>query len=173
MTSKDKKIKPVTGQLFAVPLLDGSQGLAQIAFARKIGARAYTVSLAFFPVRTASIGELMEKIGSVSLELPFAVISPSGTPVEDGAIQFIGTADAAYQNVDVQSRLKGSYLWFDGKQQPWRFIFDMYYGLYPWDAFYKKNWMDELLLREFHRPETAKLKKDFNPEELERLGLRN
>lgn len=173
MINQKKKVKPCTGQLFAAPISDGSVGLTQVAFAEKLGRASHTVALAFFPIRASTFSQLTEKINGVSLERPFAIVSPSSTPIEDGDLQLLGTADVAYENVDVKSRLKGPYLWFDGKEEPWGYIFDMYYGLYPWDALFKKHWMDELLLEGYQRPETAKLKKDFSPEELESLGVRN
>lgn len=171
MIAKNKKIEPVTGQLLSVPMLNGSLGLAQVAFAHKLDKKTYTVALAFFPIQAETVDELVKKINFENLKFPFAIVSPSSTPIEDGEIMPIGTAGVEYENVDVPSRLKGSYQWFDGRQRPWRFIFDMYYGLYPWDAFHNKNWMDELLLTGYDKPITARLKKDFLLEELEKFGL--
>ena len=173
MINKKNRIKPVTGQLFATPISDGTVGLTQVAFAEKLGITSHTVALAFFPIRASTPEQLMEKIDGIPLELPFAVVSPSSTPIEDGILKFLGTTDVEYKNVDVKSRLKGPYLWFDGKEKAWQYIFEMYYGRYPWDALYNKSWMDELLLDGYQRPETARLKKDFSSEELEKLGVHN
>jgi|GEM_PF-4478456 len=171
MIEKKKKIEPATGQLLSVPMLDGSLGLAQVAFANKIDKKTYAVALAFFPIKAETVDELLKKTKFENLKLPFAIVTPSSTPIEDGEVNLIGAAGVEYENVDVSSRLKGAYQWFDGRQRPWRFIFDMYYGLYPWDAFHNKNWMDELLLAGHDKPLTARLKKDFSLEELEKLGL--
>jgi hypothetical protein len=176
MTNKDKPKKagkkerprPLEGQVFAVPLSDGSFALAQVAFVKWFPPNTSFVTSAFFETRASTPELLREILRGSDLSKPISVFTLSDSPIEAGEWILLEERPVTYDNVDVQSRIKGDWGWFDRKQRPWSFFLESYHGLFPWDGFYKPNYIDEYLLPPYQRPASARTKKDFPPEFLQR-----
>jgi hypothetical protein len=47
----------------------------------------------------------------------------------------------------------------------------MYFGIYPWDGFKDKKYMDKLLLPGINKPKYTRNRNEFTEEELKGLGI--
>jgi len=169
-----KKRRLELGQTFALPLLDGSYALGQLAFVSYVTKTIPSVATAFFAHRSPHI-EALQAIASdpSNLHRPTMVLKPPADELRYDVWPIIGQQPVAYDNFDVSQRVDVNFC--DGRAGSSGTIVDyieMYWGVLPWD-YYGPGELEHYLLDGFQTPpypDHARFKKDFTEEQLVRLA---
>jgi len=155
--------EPMAGQVFAVPLSDGSYGLAQVAHVKQASKDSYFVTCAWFPQRADDPEQLFQDIqeGRRDLRSPFLACTIPSDPITSGEWRLLGSLRPEYENVDIAARIKTTWEWFDGGQRPGELLLEMYHGLFPWNGLHDPEYLDKLLLPGHVRPPSARMKEEM------------
>jgi hypothetical protein len=146
---KRKRVKVKTGQLAAVPLLDGTYALVHVA--RYDG----SVVLAHFNHRRQTPEGLLEGIDEAVQNRLIAILEVTPVNLQDGDWKVIGERRPNYPEEMLDT--KGSS--YTSNASEW--FFDAYYGLRPWDQMAVPRWYNRMLLPGVPVPPTVRYKKDF------------
>lgn len=170
MIKKTKKSNFQIGDVYAIPLIDGSWTLGQICFLLEVEGY-YSISMAFFNYKFISIESLNEQIDTLDLSCPFTAFTITGETIKKKIWILIAHKMVHYVNFCVEYKKKNSWGWIDGIEREMNWILEMYFGIYPWDAFADKKYMDKLLLPMHEKPSFARERKDFTLKELEQKKI--
>jgi len=170
---KRLKIQPKPGMLLAVPLFDGSVGLAHVAYVAEPEPGGFSTTCGFFAIRAASAQELKQlHIPDSVLSHPIFIRTIESESIPKGEWEIVGMRDIEYVNVNIRERLQSNWKWFDGEMGMAPMLLSMYHGLFPWDG-YKKDpeFLTKRLLPGFTKPDTARYMQEFDPVVLKKLGF--
>jgi hypothetical protein len=167
-----KKHKLEEGQIYAIPLSDGSFTVAQLINHFPLGeekpkGRIQSVdTYAFFNYKHNK-EELINNVDDLDLTKPFSIITSSGKPkqydwelIKTGAFQL--KKDKYLMKLD-----KGGYI--DGTSTNPTVLLKPYFGLFPWDGYFKDDYLDEFMLPNAEMRNDRKYLKDYTTEELKEL----
>jgi hypothetical protein len=146
---KRKRVRVRTGQLAAVPLLDGTFALVHVAL--------YTgnVVAAHFAHRKEAPEKLLDGLDEALQAGPIAVFEVTSDEIYDGHWAVIGHRDPAYPAalLDMLGRSYGA--------ASTRAFYEAYYGLRAWDELYDPKDYERQLLPGVPVPQTVRYKRDF------------
>lgn len=147
---KRKRVKVVTGQLTAVPLLDGSFALVHVAL------HDMSIIAAHYAHRAESPALLLQGLDEAMRTSLIAVLEVTSDEIHDGHWPVIGHREPAYPTTLLDT--KGvSYT-----ASASRGLFEAFYGIRPWDEMAIPRWYDQMLLPGVPVPSTARYKRDFD-----------
>lgn len=144
-----RRARATAGQVVAVPLRDGSVGLAQVA----IGGTCITIVL--FPQRAGNPDELRTVMDEALRSEPFAVMRVTGDELRDGEWSILGTREPLYPPNMLATGGRTS------SAVVARSLFNGYFGLEPWDAMADPMDYEKRLLPGVPVPPTVRYKRDF------------
>lgn len=171
MIKKKKKNNPILYNLYAIPLVDGSWTLGHICYlVEGIEEGYYSVTCGFFNHRFSTFEELIERQNELSLSKPVFVFTIADDPFKK-KWKLIGNRKVEYKNVNVEEHITGTWGWYDKEEKDTHWVLEMYFGIYPWDSFYDKIFMDNLLIPGQKKPPFARDKSSFSEIELKSIGL--
>src|SRR5262249_19746261 len=148
---KRKRIKPEAGDLFAVPLIDGTFGLGHV-----IDVDNYLGPLALFGRRASSPSELTNDLGH-TLKAPLTILVLTNNALESGEWLIIGNKKPEYSAFAIPTDGKGTSHTFGAAS----YFLNAYHGLIPWDGMYDPREYDKLLIPGVPIPPTVRYKRDF------------
>lgn len=151
-TSRRKRVKVQTGQLMAVPLLDGSCALLHVALYDG------DIVAAHHAHRKATPVQLLEGLDEAIDNGPIAVLTVTSNRAQDGDWTVIGHRSHAYPPAMLETRGRS---YTAGVVSS---FFEAYHGLRPWDEMAVPRWYDEMLLPGVPVPPTVRYKRDFEQE---------
>jgi len=147
--SKRKRVKVKTGQLVAVPLLDGTFALVHVALYDG------RITAAHFAHRKGSPEQLLDGMADAVLDRPIAILAVTSDEVYDGHWPVLGHKEPTYPAAVLD--MKGT----SYTASVTRHLFEAYYGLRPWDEMAVPRWYDQMLLPGVPVPPTVRYKRDF------------
>jgi hypothetical protein len=160
-----KRIKLKEGQVYAIPLPDGSYTIAQLYNQHIINSRQSEVTFGFFNYKFVTLEEPKDNYTELDLSNPFAIATTNGYPWHYGWI-YLGERkiDTAY-NYKVEISSLG--LFKKSSADPLVFL-EPYFGIIPWDAT-PEDFFKRFLLPSAEIREDVKYSKDYSTKELIKL----
>lgn len=154
------------GQMYGVPLSDGSYTVAHLVNHHVINTRLSQDSFAFFNYKFPSIGEVKSSVDELDISKPFAIATSNSKPKVYGWV-LLGkrhiVIDVQYKN-DISSLG----LYKNCSADPSIFL-EPYFGLFPWDGYFKDDYLDKYLLPNITPRDDIKYMKDFTTDSLKEL----
>lgn len=150
--TKRRRVKVSTGQLIAVPLLDGSYALLHVALynGRIIGAH--------YAHRGVTPDALAHGLDDALGLGPLAILAVTADEVSDGHWPVIGHTSRPYPAEMLD--MKG----ISHTASMSRHLFNAYHGLLPWDGMHDPRCYEKMLLPGVPVPPTVRYKRDFEKE---------
>ncbi len=144
-----KRVKVKTGQIVAVPLRDGSFGLAHVAHYYGCAVTAH------FAHREATPERLLDGLEGAMKDRLLTILDVTSDEIQDGRWPVIGHKEPMYPATMLD--MKGTS--YTGNMSKW--FFDAYYGLVPWDGMHDPRYYEKMLLPGVPVPSTVRYKRDF------------
>lgn len=159
------------GILFSIKLNENAWTLGQICNLFKIEGKRYEqYTLAFFDYLFSSEEELKEEVQILDLSRPIIILTINGNPKKTYKLDVIGKREVYYKNVpNYKSEISQSLGMYRNKSQDFDHILKTFFGLHPWDGFYKEDYVDEVLTQGTVKRKDVKYLKDFSIEELKQI----
>lgn len=155
------------GQLYAIPLADGSFTIAQLVNHHPLKKNTSVDTYAFFNYKFSDINKLTSNIDDLNFNNPFSVITSSGLPwqydweaIKKEVIQI--DKKKLLSNLDNEGYINGT------STNP-KVLLKAYFGLFPWDGYFKDDYLDEFMLPNAEMRDDVKYLKDYTTEELKEL----
>ena len=162
-----KKYNLEEGQIFAVPLSDGSFTIAQLINHDKIDSIDSEDTFAFYNYKFSSLKEVKEKLNGLDLSNPFAIATINSKP-KSYNWELIDK-----KNIEVKFRYNdniSSLGFYNNSSTDPEIFLEPYFGLFPWDGYYRDNFLeDKYLLPNAEMREGIKYLKDYTTAELKEL----
>jgi len=150
------------GQIYAIPLSDGSFTIAQLINYHKINSRASEDTFAFFNYRFSSLEEVKEKFNELDLSNSFAMATTNSKP-KSYNWKLIDKKSIVLK-FEYKNNIGSLGLYNNRSIDPGIFL-EPFFGLYPWDA-YPRGYIDKHILRNAEMGEDIKYTKDYTTKEL-------
>jgi hypothetical protein len=166
-----RKVILEEGMLFSIRLEDNAWTLGQLCNLFKLEGRKYEQhTLAFFNHIFLSEIELKNNINTLDLSKPIIILTTNGNPVRIYKLDVIGKREINYRNVpDYKSEICQSLGLYKGMSEDFDHLLKTFFGLHPWDGFYKDDYVDEILTVGTKKRNDVKYMKDFSIEELKQI----
>lgn len=154
-------MKNECGQIYAIQLSDGSFTLAQLCNTYQLGKRTSNNTFAFFNIKINLIEEL--DLNRFDFNDPFAIATINGTIRQYGWI-LVGNRPISYINLFINEiDSTGDY---KGESIDPSIFLEPYFGLFPWDGYYKDDFINENIFPDAKLRSDIKFMKDFSTNEL-------
>jgi hypothetical protein len=167
------KIKIVLeeGMLFSIKLNENAWTLGQLCNLFKIEGKRYEqFTIAFFNYLFPTEEKLKNEIETLDLRKPITILTINGNPVRTYKLDVIGKREINYQNVpNYKDDISKSLGLYKGMSEDFDHILKTFFGLHPWDGFYKENYVDEVLTQGTIKRKDVKYLKDFSVEKLKQI----
>lgn len=155
------------GQIYAIPLSDGSFTIAKLINHHPLKGKLSVDTYAFFNYKFFSKKELEEKLIEIDLTKPFSIVTSSGAPWQyDWELIKIGNINSD-RKILLEKLDKGGY--FKAYSTDPSIFLEPYFGLFPWDGYFKDDYLDKHILPNAEMRDDIKYLKDFTTEELKEL----
>jgi len=161
-----KKYKLEEGQIYAIQLSNGKYTIAQLLNHYKINSRSSEDTFAFFNYLFSSIDEIKNNLNTLRLNLPFSIVTSNGYPW-DYDWYLIGVKDIE-NGFNYKENIDSLGLYNRYSTDPSIFL-EPYFGLFPWDGYFKDDYLDKHILPNAEMRKDIKYLKDYTTEELKAL----
>lgn len=161
-----KKHQLEVGQIYAVPLSDGNFTIAQLCNHHIITPKASQDTFAFFNYKLSSKEEFVKKLNEIDLFCPISIVTANGKPWQYDWV-LIGERDIKY-NIPFMDNIDSLGLYKAYSTDPSIFL-EPYFGLFPWDGYYKDDYLNKHIEPNVKKRADVKYLKDFTTEELKKL----
>ncbi|QXU44111.1 hypothetical protein [Pedobacter sp. D749] len=165
------KIVLEEGMLFSIKLNENAWILGQLCNLFNIEGKLYEqYTLAFFNYLFPIEEKLKSEIETLDLSKPIIILTINGNPIKNYGLNIIGKREINYQNVpNYKNEISQSLGLYRNKSQDFDHILKTFFGLHPWDGFYKDKYVDEVLTEGTVKRKDVKYLKDFSVEELKQI----
>lgn len=165
------KIVLEEGMLFSIKLNENAWTLGQLCNLFKIEGKRYEqYTLAFFNYLFSSEEDLKQEVHTLDLSNPIIILTINGNPKRTYKLDVIGEREINYQNVpNYKSEISQSLGMYRNMSEDFDHILKTFFGLHPWDGFYKESYVDEVLTQGTVKRKDIKYLKDFSIEELKQI----
>jgi hypothetical protein len=159
------------GILFSIKLNENTWTLGQLCNLFKLEGKRYEqYTLTFFNHLFATEEELKQNIDTLDLSKPIIILTINGNPVRTYKLNVIGKREINYVNIpNYKNDISKSLGLYKDMSEDFDHILKTFFGLHPWDGFYKDNYVDEVLIWGTHKRNDVKYIKDFSIEELKQI----
>jgi hypothetical protein len=159
------------GTLFSIKLSETTWTFGQLCNLFKLdGSRYEQYTLAFFNYLYHSEDELKNQVESIDLSKPIIILTINGNPVKIYKLNVIGKREINYLNEpDYKSYISKSLGQYRKRSSDFDHILKAFFGLHPWDGFYKDDYVDEVLTMGTLKRNDVKYMKDFSTEDLKQI----
>lgn len=154
------------GQVYAIPLSDDNYTIAQLVNHHKINSRASEDTFAFFNYKFSSLEEAKEKLNELDLSNPFAIVTSNSNPKDYDWIFLINKELKLNFNYKQELSSLGTY---NSRSTDPEIFLEPYFGLFPWDGYFKDDYLDKHMLPNAEMRNDIKYLKDYTTEELKEL----
>lgn len=154
------------GQIYAIPLSDGNFTIAQLYNHHKINSKSSQDTFSFFNFKFSSTEKIKEKLNDLKLLNPFSIATSNSYPW-DYNWSLLGTKNIK-SDIDLKDNIGSLGLYNNRSIDPSVFL-EPYFGLFPWDGYYKDDYLNKYLLPNAEMRNDVKYLKDFTTEELKEL----
>ncbi len=159
------------GALFSIKLSENAWTLGQLCdLFRLEGKRYEQYTLAFFNYLYPSEEELKNDVKILDISTPIVILTTNGNPVRTYKLDVICMREVGYRNVpDYKNDISKSLGLYKGMSRDFDHILKAFFGLHPWDGFYKDDYVDEVLIPGTTKRNDTRYMKDFSIEELKQI----
>ena len=166
-----KRVILEEGMLFSIKLQENAWTLGQLCNLFKLEGRKYEQhTLAFFNHLFSSETDLKNSIETLDLSEPIIITTTNGHPLRIYRLELIGSREINYRNVpNYRNEISQSLGLYKGMSQDFEHLLKAFFGLHPWDGFYKDDYVDEVLTFGTTKRNDVKYMKDFSIEELKQI----
>ncbi len=165
MSGKYKQLEE--GDIFSIKLDNSVWTIAQLCNLFTKNSRYSQYTLAFFNYKFETTDEIFEKVSIINLKYPIAIFTINGHPLKDYKLDFVEKGDVFYENIPEFKRdISSSLGMYKNRSMDFEDILKAYFGLLPWDCFYKDNYVDEKLIDGVQKRDDVKFMKDFSINDL-------
>lgn len=166
-----KKYKQLEeGDIFSIKLDDSVWTIAQLCNLFTKNRRYSQYTLAFFNYKFETADEISEKASTINLKIPIAIFTINGHPLKDYKLDFVEKRDVFFENIpDFKKDISPSLGMYKNRSMDFEDILKAFFGLLPWDCFYKDTYVDESLIEGIEKRDDVKFMKDFSTDELKTL----
>jgi hypothetical protein len=127
-------------------------------------------TLAFFNYLYPSEEELKNNVETLILNEPIIILTINGNPVRTYKLDVIGKREINYRNVPgYKNDVSKSLGLYKGMSEDFDHILKTFFGMHPWDGFYKDDYVDEVLTAGTSQRKDVRYMKDFSIEELKQI----
>ncbi len=155
------------GQVYAIPLDDGSYTVGQLVNHHSLDKKLSVDTYAFFNYKFFNREELISYIDSLAFDNPYSVITSSGAPWQYNW-ELVHNKEVKINKKIILSGLD-SEGYINGTSTNPRVLLKAYFGLFPWDGYFKDNYLNEFMLPNAEMRDDVKYLKDFTTDELKSL----
>lgn len=159
------------GMLFSIKLNENNWTLGQLCNLFKLEGKRYEqYTLAFFSYLFSKEEELKNNIDGLDLNNPIVILTINGSPTKTYGLNIIGKREIKYSNVpNYKNEISKSLGLYKDRSSDFDHILKTFFGLHPWDGFYKDDYVDEVLTYGTSKRKDVKYMKDFSIEELKQI----
>ncbi len=155
------------GQIYAIPLSDKSYTIGQLVNHYPLKKNLSVDTYIFFNYRFSNKIELVNSIDDLDLKKPYSVITSSGAPWQyDWELIKIKNIECNKNTILSNLDNEG---YIDGTSTNPKVLLKSYFGLFPWDGYFKDDYLEEFLLPNAEMRDDIKYLKDYTTEELKEL----
>ncbi len=153
------------GQIYAIPLSDSSYTVGQLVNHHQINSKVSEDTFAFFNYKL-SIKDLTDTLDSLDLSNPFAIVTSNSSPFSY-EWRLIGSKSIAIK-FEYKNHIGTLGLYKNRSTDPEVFL-EPFFGLFPWDGYFKSDYLNKHILPNIKMRNDVKYLKDFTTEELKKL----
>jgi len=166
-----KKIVLEEGQIFGIDLGYNVWTIGQLCNIFTLPNSKYSqATLAFFNYKATSEEQIINDLEKIDLSNPISIFTINGDPIKTYRLSVYGKREVAYINLpNFKTEITQSLGLYKGYSEDFEHILQAYFGIIPWDCFYKDNYIDLVLTPNTQKRDDVKYMKDFSVEELKKL----
>jgi hypothetical protein len=159
------------GMLFSIKLDKNTWTLGQLCNLFKLEGKRYEqYTLAFFNYLFSTEEELKQNIDTLDLSKPIIILTINGNPVKNYGLDIVGKREIRYNNVlNYKEEICQSLGLYRGKSSDFDYLLLGYFGLFPWDGYYKDDLIEDFLTHDTKKRNDVKYMKDYSIEELKQI----
>lgn len=165
-----KKHPLIVGNIYAIPLSDDSFTIAQLINVHEINSKSSEDTYAFFSIKLESIDDVKAQLDKYKLTDPFSIVTANSSPWKYNWI-LIEKKDILIDK-SFKEKIGSLGLYKNYSTDPSIFI-EPYFGLFPWDGYYKDDYLDKHIIPQAKEFGTIKYLKDFTNKQLKELLPKN
>jgi hypothetical protein len=165
-----KKVVFEEGQIFSIEMDKNKWTLGQLCiYFTKENSTYKQFTLAFFDYLFKTEDELINNINEIKLDRPIIIATTNGNPIRHYGLKIIGKREINYTNAqDYKNKIDTIGLYNNGSID-FDILIKAFFGILPWDCFYKDDFVDEFLIPGTKKRKDIKYLKDYSIEELKRI----
>lgn len=123
--------------------------------------------MAFFDVLFSSEAELVVNLDGLDLTKPMIITTLNSHPQREYGLHLIGNKPVSYTNIpNYKSDISPTLGLYKNKSTDFDHLLNAWFGFFPWDGFYREDYVDTFLTPGKKKRHDIKLMKDFTLEEL-------
>lgn len=159
------------GMLFSIKLDENAWTLGQLCNLFKLEGKRYEqYTFAFFDYLYSSEEEMKNNVEVLNLSKPIIILTINGHPIKNYGLNLIGKREINYSNIpNYKNEISKSLGMYKGMSEDFDHILKTFFGLSPWDGFYKDDYVDEVLTPNTTKRNDVKYMKDFSIDELKKI----
>ena len=159
------------GQLFSTEMDKNKWTLVQLCnLFTKENSTYKQWTLAFFDYLFETEDELKNKFETIKLDKPIIIATSNGNPIRYYGLNIIGKREIYYENIpDYKNNISKTLGLYNGSSTDFDILIKAFFGILPWDCFYKDDYVDKWLIKGTKKRNDIKYLKDYSIEELKRI----
>lgn len=151
------------GQIYAIPLSDGSYTIGQLVNHHIVSSRTSQNTFAFFNYKFLSLEEIIKNIDELDLSTPFVIATSNSKPKSYDWVLLCKRE--VIVKLSYKEDISSLGLFKNRSTDPSVFL-EPYFGLFPWDGYFKDDYLNKHLLPNARLRNDIKYLKDFTTDEL-------
>ena len=158
------------GDIFSIVLSNDIWTIGQLCHLFKEGKKYVQHTLAFFDCKFESEIEILEEINDLDLSNPICIETINGHPLKDYKLKFVTNKEIFYKNIpNFKNDIHLPSGLYKLRTIDFMLILKPFFGLVPWDAYYKDDYVDEHLIEGVKKRDDVTYMKDFSIDELKEI----
>ena len=158
------------GDIFSIRLSDTTRTIAQLCNIFTRGKTYAQHTLAFFNYKFNSEAEITEKINILDLRHPISIATTNGHPIKAYGLKPIAKREVHYENApNFKDEIHPQSGLYQQKSTDFLIILEPFFGIIPWDSYYKDDFIDEFLLDGVKKRDDITYMRDFTINELKSI----
>jgi hypothetical protein len=167
-----KRIIFEEGQIFSIEMDKDKWTVGQLCSFFTLENSTYKQwTLAFFDYLFQKEDEIIKNIDTIKLDKPIIIATTNGNPLRHYyGIKIIGKREINYINAkDYKDKISSTLGLYNKESIDFDILIKAFFGILPYDGFYKDDYVDEFLLEGTKKRKDIKYLKDFSIDELKKL----
>jgi hypothetical protein len=165
-----KKIIFEEGQIYSIEMNKNKWTLGQLCnLFTKEDSTYKQWTIAFFNYLFETEDELKNKMDTIKLDKPIIIATSNGNPLRHYGLKIIGKREINYINIPDYKNAIDSIGLYNAKSIDFDILIKAFFGIVPYDGFYKDDFVDEFLIKGTRKRKDIKYLKDYTIEELKKL----